>query len=129
MKKNFIISFLICFTVSIFGQGILSAPVVDKLSKAVYEVVVLKPGEGNIEYEKRLPLERIAYSVRTDKYLPIGTAFLMEDGKFYSAAHVVQLRGKSLYKDYFIRDRDGKTYPIDKIEQFSINRDFVVFSV
>ena len=52
MKKNFIISFLICFTVSIFGQGILSAPVVDKLSKAVYEVVVLKPGEGNIEYEK-----------------------------------------------------------------------------
>lgn len=129
MKKNFIISFLICFTVSIFGQGILSAPVVDKLSKAVYEVVVLKPGEGNIEYEKRLPLERIAYSVRMDKYLPIGTAFLMEDGKFYSAAHVVQLRGKSLYKDYFIRDRDGKTYPIDKIEKFSINRDFVVFSV
>lgn len=128
LKLVFLLIFLVAST-SVFAQEILSQPVVEKLSSAVFEVVVKKPAEGNITYERDLPLERISFTERNDPYFSIGTAFLMEDGNFYSASHVFQLMGESLYKEYFIRDRNGKTFPIDKIINFATNRDFIIFSV
>ena len=129
MKKRLLIFVTLLMSVTAFSQTVLNQKVTNKLMDAVYEVVVEKLPEGEIKYEKELPMDRIPFSIRNDKYNPIGTAFLMEDGKFYSAAHVLSLTEKSFYNEYFLRDKNGATYKISKIEKFSRARDFVVFSV
>ena len=129
MKK--ICSILIlffCLTLS-FGQSILEPEVLNKLQASVYEVIVNKAAEGNIEYEKELPFSKLPFAIRTDKYEPIGTAFLTEDGEFYSAAHVFNIYEASVYNDYYIRDRNGNIYEVDKITKFATNRDFISFTV
>ena len=130
MKFRYYFS-LIFFTVFAFGlsaQAVLKPETLQKLNNAVFEVVVLKPGEGNLEYEKKLPMERIPFSIRNDKYLPIGTAFLMSDGRFYSAAHVFNLYTESLYTDYYLRAHDGNVYKVDSVLGYSTHRDFIVFT-
>jgi len=113
---------------SLCAQAVLRPEILAKLNAAVFEVVVLKPEEGMLEYEKKLPLERIPFSIRTDKYLPLGTAFLMDDGFFYSAAHVFNLHDESQYGDYFLRDSAGKLYKVDTLISFATDRDFIIFT-
>ena len=129
MKK--IISFLLLalFLVPCFSQSILDPEVLNKVQASVFEVVTNKAEEGSIEYEKALPFSRLPFSIRNDKYNPIGTAFLTEDGSFYSAAHVFNLYEETIYKDYYIRDRNGNVYKVDKITSFATNRDYISFTV
>ena len=116
-----------CTFVSVYAQTILAPAVLEKVQAAVFEVVVEKPAEGNLTYEKKLPLERIPFAIRNDAYLPIGTAFLMNDGKFYSASHVFSLYKETLYTNYFLRGKDGKTWKIASVTKFATDRDFICF--
>ena len=116
-----------CAFVSVYAQTILESAVLEKVQAAVFEVVVEKPAEGNLTYEKKLPLERIPFAIRNDAYLPIGTAFLMNDGKFYSAAHVFSLYKETLYTNYYLRGKDGKTWKITSVTKFATDRDFICF--
>ena len=129
MKKIFSVLIMFCLTFFCFSQTILEPEILNKVQASVFEVVTNKAQEGGIEYEKELPFSRLPFSVRNDKYNPIGTAFLTKDGNFYSAAHVFNLYEKSIYKDYYIRDRNGNVYQVDKITKFSTNRDFISFTV
>jgi len=114
---------------TVFSQTVLSPDVLKTVRSNVFEVVVEKPQEGNIGYEKPLPLERIPFSIRNDKYIPLGTAFLMKDKQFYSASHVFNLYEDSVYTDYYIRDEKGNVYKVDSISKFATDRDFIVFTV
>lgn len=107
----------------------LSPEVIIKLKSAVFEVVVLKPQEDNIEYERPLPMNSIPFAVRNDMYSSVGTAFLMDDNRFYSAAHVFSLHNDSLFGDFYIRDANAKIYKITNITKYASNRDFVAFEV
>ena len=107
----------------------LAPRVMETISQAVYEVVVPKPSKDSLEYEKPLPLELLPYSVRTDKYYSVGTAFAISPTEFVSAEHVMKLGSGSQYKEVFLRDREGKVHSIEKILKYSKNRDFVVFSL
>ena len=131
MKVQRFFAFIACmiFMPLLTAQAVLKPEVLAKLNDAVFEVVVLKPEEGAIEYEKPLPMERIPFAIRNDKYLPIGTAFLMDDGLFYSAAHVFGLTEESQYKDYYLRAHDGSVYKVDSLLSFATDRDFIVFTV
>jgi hypothetical protein len=101
----------------------------DTISEAVYEVVVLKPTKDSLQYERPLPMELMPYSIRTDKYYSIGTAFAISPSEFVSAAHVMNLGSGSQFKEAFLRDRQGKVYSIEKVLKYSKNRDFIVFSL
>lgn len=129
MKKTIFFLILALCILPCFSQSILDPKVLDKVQASVFEVVTNKAQEGDIEYEKELPFSRLPFSVRNDKYNPIGTAFLTEDGTFYSAAHVFYLYEETIYKDYYIRDRNGNVYQVDEITKFSTNRDFISFTV
>jgi hypothetical protein len=107
----------------------LGTRVMGTISEAVYEVVVLKPTKDSLQYEKPLPMDLIPYSIRTDKYYSIGTAFAISPSEFVSAAHVMNLGSGSQFKEAFLRDRQGKVYAIEKILKYSKNRDFIVFSL
>ena len=107
----------------------LNSRVMDTISDAVYEVVVLKPTKDSLQYEKPLPMDLLPYSIRTDKYYSIGTAFAISPSEFVSAAHVANLGTGSQFKEIFLRDKEGKVYSVDKVLKYSKNRDFIVFSL
>ncbi|MGO8990087.1 MAG: serine protease [bacterium] len=107
----------------------LDCRVMDDISNAVYEVVVPKPTTDSLQYEKPLPMDLLPYSTRTDKYYPLGTAFAISPSEFVSAAHVMNLGGRSQFKEIFLRDKEGKVYSIEKVLKYSKNRDFIVFSL
>ena len=107
----------------------LDSRVMDAISDAVYEVVEPKPTTDSLQYEKPLPMDLLPYSVRTDKYYSIGTAFAISPSEFVSAAHVMNLGSGSQFKEIFLRDREGKVYSIGRVLKYSKNRDFIVFSL
>jgi len=107
----------------------LDSRVMDGISDAVYEVVAPKPTNDSLQYEKPLPMDLLPYSVRTDKYYSVGTAFAISPSEFVSAAHVMNLGSGSQFKEVFLRDKKGKIYSIGKVLKYSKDRDFIVFSL
>ncbi|MHB8844833.1 MAG: S1 family peptidase [Nitrospirota bacterium] len=107
----------------------LSEDVLNAVKRSVLEVVVPKPEQDSLQYEKPLPLDLLPFSVRTDKYYSIGTAFAISATDFVSAAHVMPIGNGSQFREVYLRDGQGKVYPIDQVLKYSRNRDFVVFTL
>ncbi|MGE5172846.1 MAG: S1 family peptidase [Betaproteobacteria bacterium] len=107
----------------------LSPQALETVNNAVLEVVVQKPAKDSMQYEKPLPMDLIPYAVRNDKYYSIGTAFAINSTQFVTAAHVMLIGSESQYGEVHLRDKAGKVYRIDKIIKYSLNRDFVVFTL
>ncbi len=103
--------------------------VMSMLRKATFEVVMEKPAGDSLSYEKPLPLDLIPYQQRMDKYYSIGSAFAMEGGVLVSAAHVFELGSPSVRDRIFLRDDKGKIISLDQVLKYSLQRDFIVFSV
>lgn len=111
-------------------EGIaLDTQTLDLIQEATFEVVVKKPVNDSLKYEKPLPLHLLPYTVRNDKYYSVGTAFAIAPNRFVSAAHVLNLGMASQYEGFALRDRNGNVYPIDQILRYSSRRDFAVFSI
>ncbi|MEO8998069.1 MAG: trypsin-like peptidase domain-containing protein [Rhodanobacter sp.] len=100
-----------------------------KIQAATFEVVAAKPVNDPLSYEKPLPLELLPYQERNDKYHSIGTAFAIDNNRYVTAGHVLLAGVGSLWGPLSLRDADGHVYAIDKIEKFSLRKDFVVFSL
>lgn len=100
-----------------------------RINNAVYEVIVPKPPEESITYEKPLPMDFIPFIIRNDKYYSIGTAFAVNPAEFITAAHVLNLGVHSQFKELFLRDINGKVMAVDQIIKFSSRRDFAVLTV
>lgn len=100
-----------------------------RINNSVYEVIVPKPPDDSLTYEKPLPLDFLPFVLRNDKYYSIGTAFAISDSEFITAAHVLNLGVKSQFKETFVRDSKGKVFAIDQMIKFSSRRDFAVFTV
>lgn len=58
-----------------------------------------------------------------------GTAFCFGDGEFATAAHVFDQVLGSRFDVPVLRDRAGRTYPVERILRYSMRDDFVVFTV
>jgi serine protease Do len=96
---------------------------------ATFEVVMKKPTQDPVSYEKPLPLELLPYIERTDLYESIGTAFAIGKNTYLTAAHVVTAAIDGQYGPPELRSSDGKVYPMGKLLKFSAHEDFVVFSL
>lgn len=129
ISKLFITLISLTLTTEIFAQDILKPKVAEKLQLNVFEIVYKKIETDPLSYEKELPLERIPYAERIDKYDSIGTAFLLKDQKFYTAAHVLNLQNKTQADKFYIRTQNKNIYKIKNIERFATDRDFVIFDV
>lgn len=112
-----------------FAESSLGNDTLEKINNAVFEVVVLKPTKDSLTYEHPLPMHLIPYSIRTDKYYSIGTAFAISPKEFITAAHVMNLGTASQFKEICLRDKDGNVFEIDKIMKYSEQRDYAVFSL
>ncbi|HEY8052822.1 MAG TPA: serine protease [Steroidobacteraceae bacterium] len=107
----------------------LSSSAQQSIRAATFEVVQLKPPDGEVTYDRAPPLELIPYQQRTDKYRSIGTAFAIGPNRYATAAHVIDLGIGSQFGPPALRDTSGKVYDIDQVFKFSEARDFVVFSL
>jgi serine protease Do len=102
---------------------------VARINSATFEVVTPKPVDDPLTYEKPLPLELLPYQERTDKYFSVGTAFALGHNRYVTARHVLMVAANSPTKTIALRDASGHVYAIDKIEKFSEQKDFAVFSL
>jgi serine protease Do len=102
---------------------------VAKINAATFEVVVPRAVDDPLTYEKPLPLELLPYQERTDKYFSVGTAFALGNNRYVTAGHVLMVAVGDLTGPPALRDAAGHVYPIDKIEKFSLQQDFVMFSL
>lgn len=96
---------------------------------STFEVVLKKLDTELLTYEKPLPLELIPYTLRSDHYWSIGTAFALTPDTYVSAAHVLLATIGSQFGAPALRDSTGNVYSIDKVLKFSADEDFVVFTV
>jgi len=120
---------LVAFPAMGMAEQLLDGKIIELVNKATFEVVVPKPANDSLSYEKPLPLDLLPYTERKDKYYSIGTAFAIASDRFVSADHVMSLGTKSQYKEYFLRDKEGNVYAVDKIYKYSDRKDFVLFSL
>lgn len=107
----------------------LDPAVLPKIQAATFEVVAAKPVNDPLTYEKPLPLELLPFQERNDKYNSIGTAFAIGNHRYVTAGHVLLAGVGSLWGPLSLRDAAGHVYAIDKIEKFSLRKDFAVFSL
>src|SRR4029077_8592474 len=107
----------------------LSSSVQQNIRAATFEVVQLKPPEGEVTYDRELPMDLLPYQQRTDKYRSIGTAFAIGPNRYVRAAHVIDLAIGSQFGPPALRDGAGKVYDVDQVFKFSDGRDFVLFSL
>lgn len=129
MKKLLSSAIFLLLTLNIWGQTSFSPALQAKILNSVFEIVIDKIEDDTISYEKPLPFDRLPFKERTDKFNSIGTAFLLDDGTFYSASHVFNLTGKSSFKNYYIRNSQGQTFKVQQITALSNTRDFIRFTV
>ncbi|MCL2481119.1 MAG: serine protease [Spirochaetaceae bacterium] len=131
--------FILIFVVTIFScattdsQKIssgLSKKAWNLVESAVFEVVVKKPVKDSLTYDKELNWDLVPYSIRTDSYYSIGTAFAISKTELVTAFHVIELEKEStIFDKYYIRDSKGNLFEIDLVFKASKEKDFVVFSV
>lgn len=99
------------------------------INKSVYEVIIPKPLDGALTYEKPLPMDLLPFAIRNDKYYSIGTAFSINESEFITAAHVMNLGFRKQMNEIFLRDINGKVFPLDQVIKFSSRQDFVIFTI
>ncbi len=107
----------------------LDKALIKSLNHGIYEVVTPKLESDQIKYSRELPFDKLDYVDRNEKYFSIGTAFFINDKELMTASHVFSLMYFSLLQDFYIRDGDGKVYPVNMIKKYSTIRDMVVFDL
>lgn len=118
----------VAFAPTLHAAG-LEAPVQQRIRAATFEVVQKKPDDGEVTYDRPLPLELIPFQQRTDPYRSIGTAFAIGPNRYVTASHVFSLGLGSQYGAPALRDAAGKIYEVEQVRKFADREDFVEFSL
>ena len=95
---------LICCTSAPAFCATLDLGIQKKIQAATFEVVIPKPLDDPLTYEKPLPLELLPYQFRNDKYFSVGTAFALGGGRYATAGHVLALSVGGLWTAPALRD-------------------------
>lgn len=106
----------------------LDAGVQRRVREATFEVVIPKPAKESVIYDKAWH-DLIPFQLRSDKYVPIGTAFSVGGGRYVTAMHVMFAAVGDSRGEPMLRDASGNTYPLGQIVKGSADQDFVVFTL
>ena len=127
--KTRLLALLLLLVVVPAAFGAVTPQLEKRVRETTFEVVLKKPADGAVRYEKPLPLDLIPYQERTDLYRSVGTAFALGKNSYVTAAHVMAAAIDSQYGAPALRAPDGTVRPIADILKFSASEDFVVFSL
>lgn len=115
--------------IPVAGAATLDPAVLPKVQAATFEVVIPKPVNDPLSYEKPLPFDQLPFQQRNDKYYSVGTAFELSENRYVTAGHVLALGIDSLMGEPAVRDASGHVHAIDKITRYSLQEDFVEFTL
>jgi serine protease Do len=107
----------------------LTPEVQKEVRAATFEVVMRKMDSDALTYEKPLPLDLVPYSIRSDRYWSIGTAFAIGPEIYVTAGHVFRSAVGSQFGSPALRDSGGHVYAVNQVLKYSAHEDFVVFTV
>ena len=116
-------------TAHLAHSATLTAEVQAAVRAATFEVVMRKVDSDSLTYEKPLPLDLVPYSVRSDRYWSIGTAFAIGPETYITAGHVFRVAVGSQFGSPALRVSAGHVYAVNQVLKFSADEDFVVFTV
>ena len=123
------VAWLALLAVPVLHAATLDPAVLPRVQGATFEVVIPKPEADPLTYEKPLPLDLLPFQERNDKYTSVGTAFALDGQRYVTAGHVLALGIGSLTGEPALRDAGGRVYAIDQITRFSLQQDFVEFTL
>lgn len=106
----------------------LDAGIQRRVRDATFEVVLPKPAKESITYDKSWQ-DLIPFQLRSDKYVPIGTAFSIGSSRYVTAMHVLFAAFGDSRGEPMLRDASGNIYPLGKIVKGSVDEDFAVFTL
>ena len=99
-----------------------------RVRAATFEVVVPKPADTGVTYERPLPLELLPFNERNDRFWSLGTAFAIAPDTFVTAAHVLVSAVGGQGGPPELRAANGDTFEIDQVRKLSLHQDFAVFT-
>ncbi|MDR0457940.1 MAG: trypsin-like peptidase domain-containing protein, partial [Burkholderiaceae bacterium] len=129
LRRAWLAAGLVVLALPALRAATLDPAVLPRVQAATFEVVIPKPVKETLTYEKPLPLDQLPFQERNDKYNSVGTAFALDDQHYVTAAHVLDLGIGSLTGEPALRDASGHVYAIDQITRFSLQQDFVEFTL
>lgn len=128
-KSLWLIGFAMLTVCTANAQEEFTSNQIKQYKKGIFEVVTKKL-EDNLVYRDEFPHDLIPFHLRNDKYHSVGTAFLIDDNTFVSAAHVFNIGQVSLWSDNFaVRDTKGNIFEITEVQKYSNYRDLIQFTV
>ena len=128
MKTKGFAVLVFLFSISNFSYPQMPNALIQSINESVFELVVERSEVDTLIYDEPFPYDLLPYQERNDKYISLGTAFPVGDGRFITAAHVFALHKKSFHGNFFIRSSSRKLFPVKDIISFSSNRDYAVFT-
>jgi hypothetical protein len=117
-------SFFYCLS-SLSCSRPLNAKMLNLAYDAVFEIVLEKPADEQIEYEEEINWEFVPFHIRTDKYDSIGTAFAISRTELMTAFHVME----GDHEKYYVRDSRKNIYEVDTVTGGSKEKDYLIFTV
>ncbi len=96
---------------------------------SIVEVVIDKPDDSAVVYDRAYPLDKIPFKQRTDKYQSIGTAWFLNNKTLVSAAHVITYQTVVPGKSIYVRNIDGNIFEISNIVKYDSKKDLVAFEL
>lgn len=128
-KPVWLVCLVILTTCGANAQEEFTSKQIKQYKKGIFEVVTKKL-DDNLVYRDEFPHDLIPFHVRNDKFHSVGTAFLIGDNTFVSAAHVFSIGYDSLWSDNFaVRDTKGNVFEITEVQKYSNYRDLIQFTV
>ncbi|MBT5855520.1 trypsin-like peptidase domain-containing protein [bacterium] len=129
MKKLFILMGLL-LVMSSYSEAAIPMSIIRSTKTGVFEVLKKRPMDPpSIKYATPLSYASLPFDQRNDAYESIGSAFLIGDNVFASAAHVIDVSHDTLNKTFYIRDSKKRVYQINKVVRYSEHKDLIVFEV
>jgi len=110
------------------GAAPLEAGIQRKVREATFEVVMPKPAQESVTYDKPWQ-ELLPYPVRADKYVSMGTAFAIGPNQYVTAMHVLVAAFGDARGEPLLRDAGGNLYAIAQVTKGSTDQDFAVFTL
>lgn len=95
---------------------------------ATFEVVLPKPAKESLTYDRPWQ-DLLPFKIRSDKYVPIGTAFSVGEGRYVTAMHVLLATLGDSRGEPLLRDANGHVYAIEQILKGSVEKDFALFTL
>lgn len=111
------------------AESLPNALILRSINRSVFEIIIPKPENDPLTYEKPLPFDLLPFKIRNDKYYSVGSAFAINDSLLVTAEHVLRMHYRTQLGPHQLRDVAGHTYTIKNIVALSSYRDLVMFTI